>query len=222
MPRPQQQAIVIGLGQFGTAVARALAKRGVEVLAIDSMEERVQLIADSVTEAMCFDVTDAAALQRTSPERRDVCLCAIGDDAREASIICTALLRQAGAKRVISRANDPTHARILKLVGAHQVINPEQAFGERFASQILHEGVKGELLLGEGVLLSEVETPSAFAGKTLGELRLPTRFGITVVAVRKHDTGAVMLPDAETLVASGDVIVVVARHDAVSKMLEGQ
>ena len=56
------------------------------MLAIDSMEERVQLIADSVTEAMCFDVTDAAALQRTSPERRDVCLCAIGDDAREAGV----------------------------------------------------------------------------------------------------------------------------------------
>lgn len=220
MPRPKQQAIVIGLGQFGTAVARALAERGVDVLAIDSIEERVQSIADHVAEAMCFDATDLEALQRTSPEARDVCLCAIGDDAKDASIICTALLRQAGARRVIARANDPVHARILKLVGAHQVVNPELAFGERFASQIVHAGIKGEMLLGEGVLLNEVETPASFVAKTLGELRLPNRFGVTVVAIRKHGTGAVVLPDATTVLEAGDVIVLVAREGAVSRMLE--
>jgi trk system potassium uptake protein TrkA len=220
MPRPKQQAIVIGLGQFGTAVARTLADRGVEVLAIDSVEERVQAISPHVAEAMCFDATDYEALQRTSPDQRDVCLCAIGDDAKEASIICTALLRQSGCKRVIARANDDVHARILSLVGAHQVVNPERAFGERFASQIVHEGVKGEMLLGEGVLLSEVETPAAFVSKSLGELRLPSQFGVTVVAIRKHGSGAVLLPDANTTLESSDVIVLVARQGAVAQMME--
>ncbi|MEZ6038173.1 MAG: TrkA family potassium uptake protein [Planctomycetota bacterium] len=220
MPRTNQQAIVIGLGQFGTSVAKALAERDVEVLAVDSSEERVQSIAEFVAEAMCFDATDLDALQRTSPGQRDVCLCAIGDEAKEASIICTALLRQTGAKRVIARANDEVHARILKLVGAHQVVNPESEFGERFASQIVHAGIKGEMLLGDGVLLSEVETPPDLAGRTLGELRLPGRFGVTVVAVKKHQTGGVVLPNAETLVESGDVIVVVANEGAVAKMLE--
>lgn len=220
MPRPKQQAIVIGLGQFGTAVARALAERGVEVLAIDSVEERVQAISAHIAEAMCFDATDQEALQRTSPDKRDVCLCAIGDDAKEASIICTALLRQSGAKRVIARANDDVHARILSLVGAHQVVNPERAFGERFASQIVHEGVKGEMLLGEGVLLSEVETPEAFVSKSLGELRLPSRFGVTVVAIRKHGSGVVLLPHVNTTLESGDVIVLVGRQGAVAQMME--
>lgn len=220
MPSPSQQAIVIGLGQFGVAVALALAKRGVEVLAVDNDEDRVQSIADHVAEAMCFDATDFEALQRTSPDKRDVCLCAIGDEAKEASIICTAMLRQAGAKRVIARANDDVHARILKLVGAHQVINPELAFGERFASQIMHAGIKGEMPLGADVLLSEVETPAAFVGKSLGELRLPSRFGVTVVAIRKGENGAVLLPDAETTLATKDVVVVVARQGAVAKMLE--
>ncbi|MBL9079212.1 MAG: TrkA family potassium uptake protein [Planctomycetes bacterium] len=220
MPREKPQAIVIGLGQFGTTVARALARRGVEVLAIDADEERVQSIAEHVTEAMCFDATEIEALQRASPETRDVCLCAIGDDAKEASIICTALLRQAGARRVIARANDAVHARILKLVGAHEVVNPELAFGERFASQIVHADIKGELLLGEGVLLNEVAPPKSFAGKSLGELRLPNRFGVTVVAVRKHGTGAVLLPEADTVVETGDVLVLVARDGAVSRMLE--
>lgn len=220
MPRPQQQAIVIGLGQFGTSVARTLAARGVEVLAVDSVEARVQTISDQVAEAMCFDATDLEALQQTSPDQRDVCLCAIGDDAKEASIICTALLRQSGARRVIARANDDVHARILRLVGAHQIVNPERAFGERFASQIVHEGVKGEMLLGEGVLLSEVETPKSFVSRSLSELRLPNRFGVTVVAIRKRDTGAVLLPDAESVLEPEDVIVLVAREGAVARMME--
>lgn len=220
MPRHKQQAIVIGLGQFGTSVARALAERGVEVLAIDSDEERVQAVASQVAEAMCFDATDVDSLARTSPDKRDVCLCAIGDDAKEASIICTALLRQAGAGRVIARANDDVHARILKLVGAHQVVNPERAFGERFASQIVHAAIKGEMLLGEGVLLTEVETPVAFVGQTLGDLRLPNRHGVTVVAIRKQDTGAVVLPDASTQLEPGDAMVLVAREGAVTKMME--
>jgi len=220
MPRARQQAIVIGLGQFGTAVARALAERGVEVLAIDSEEDRVQDIAGHVAEAMCFDATDQEALQGTSPEQRDVCLCAIGDDGKEASIISTALLRQAGCKRVIARANDDVHARILGLVGAHQVVNPERAFGDRFASQIVHEGIKGEMQLGKGVLLSEIEAPESFVSQSLAELSLPKRFGVTVVAVRKHGSGNVLLPDAGTTLEPRDVLVLVAREGAVAKMME--
>lgn len=220
MAKKRQQAIVIGLGQFGTSVARSLANRGVDVLAVDSIEDRVQGIANDVADALCFDATDMEALARTSPAERDVCLCAIGDDAREASIICTALLRQSGARRVISRASDAVHARILRLVGAHEVVDPELEFGERFASQILHAGIKGEMALGPGVLLSEVEVPQAFVSRSLGELQLPREHGITVVAVRRQATGEVVLPDADTVLHESDDIVVVAREAAVGTMLE--
>lgn len=220
MPRANLQAIVIGLGQFGTAVARQLAERGVEVLAIDSKEERVQAISEHVAESMCFDATNQEALEGLSPAQRDVCVCAIGDDAREASIICTALLRQAGAPRVIARANDPVHERILTLVGAHEVVNPEKQFGERFASRIVHDRIRGEMPLGAGVLLSEVEAPDSFLGRSLADLRLPRAFGVTVVAVRRHSDGEVLLPDADTTLEKGDVMVLVAREGAVSGMLE--
>ena len=106
----KNQAIVVGLGQFGMSVARTLAERGVEVLAVDIQEDRVRVAASFVAEAACFDATDTEALARTSPDRREVCVCAIGDDAKEASIICTALLRQMGAKRIIARSNDDIHA----------------------------------------------------------------------------------------------------------------
>jgi trk system potassium uptake protein TrkA len=215
-----QQAIVIGLGQFGMSVARALSERRVEVLAVDVVEERVRTASNFVAEAACFDATDTDALGRTSPDSRDVCLCAIGDEAKEASIICTALLRQMGARRVIARANDDLHARILTLVGAHHVINPEREFGERFANQILHEGIKGELPLGDDLLITEAESPMAFVGHTLGQLQLPRRFGVTVIAVRKPGQRTVALPDPQIPLAEKDVLVVVAREGAVARMME--
>lgn len=216
----RRQALVIGLGQFGMSVARALAARQVEVLAVDLSEDRVRTASAFVTEAACFDATDEAALGRTSPERRDVCLCAIGDEAKEASIICTALLKQMGARRVIARSNDELHARILTLVGANQVVNPEREFGDRFANQILHAAIRGEMSLGEGVLITEVTVPEAFVGKTLGTLGLPARFGVTVVAIRKGGTGAIVVPGPGSTLESQDVMVVVAKERAVSRMME--
>lgn len=216
----QRQAIIIGLGQFGMSVARALAERGVEVLAVDTREERVRAAAAFAAEALCFDATDQEALARTSPESRDFCVCAIGDEAREASIICTALLRQMGSRRLIARANDDLHARILTLVGAHVIINPERDFGERFANQLVHENIRGEMALGEGVRITEFEAPAIFVGQALGQLQLPRRFGVTVVAIRHAGSDSIALPDATTPLEPDDVLVVVSGEGAVSRMLE--
>ncbi len=216
----KRQALVVGLGQFGMSVSRALVARDVEVLAVDVDEERVRRASAFVTEAACFDATDEAHLTRTSPERRDFCLCAIGDEAKEASIICTALLKQMGAKRVIARANDDLHARILSLVGAAKVVNPEHEYGDRFANQVLYEGIRGEMPLGAGVLITEVTTPEAFVGRALHELQLPKRFGVTVMAVRRSGEGAVVLPTPDTALQAGDVMVVVAKEGAVAQMME--
>ena len=216
----KNQAIVVGLGQFGMSVARTLAERGVEVLAVDIQEDRVRVAASFVAEAACFDATDAEALARTSPDRREVCVCAIGDEAKEGSIICTALLRQMGAKRIIARSNDDIHARILKLVGAHQVVNPEQQFGERFASQILHESILGELPLGEDLLITEFQPPAAFVGHTLADLQLPRRFGVTAVAIRRARRSVVVLPNPHEPLEADDVLVVVAKEGAVATLME--
>lgn len=214
----KKQAIVIGLGHFGLSVARALSERDVEVMAIDTREERVRLASDFVSEAVNFDATDAEALGRTSPDRRDFAVCAIGDEAREASIICTALLRQMGVPRVIARASDQLHERILKLVGAHLVVNPEREFGESFASQILHQSETGELPLGGGLLISEIAAPDFLVGHPLSELQLPRRFGITVVAIRREQ--AVQLPAPHEPLRAGDGLIIVAREGAVRQLME--
>jgi len=216
----KRQVVVIGLGQFGMSVAHALSGRGVEVLAVDVDEERVQTASAFVAEAATLDATHGDSLARISPERRDVTLCAIGDQAKEDSIICTALLRQMGSPRIIARANDDVHARILTLVGAHAIVNPEREFGDRFATQLLHEGIRGELPLGKGVVISDVAVPASFVGRTLDELRLPKSHGVTVVAVRNGKSGAVVLPSKDITLSADDVLVVVSEEGAVARMME--
>jgi trk system potassium uptake protein TrkA len=212
------QVLVVGLGQFGMALARSLAAGGVEVLAVDRDEGRVATIAPHVAEAVALDAMDEAELARCSPAVRDTCICAIGDDAREASIIVTALLKQMGARQLIARAIDPLHGRILKLVGASEVVNPEQAYGERLAARLAHRNVLDVLPLGQGLLVSELRAPEALVGRSLAALQLPRRFGLTVVAVTPAG-GVPRAAGPDVVVQSGDVLVVVGAPGATDALL---
>ena len=214
------QAIVIGLGQFGMALARALAEGGAEVIAVDKSEARVQAVATWVTSALCFDATDEMALAQTAPPRRDLCVCAIGDESREGSIICTALFKQLGAERIVARATDPVHERILRLVGAHEVVNPERAFGARYATRLLYSKVIDEVPLGPDLVITELQAPDAIVGRSLIDLSLPRRFSITVVALRTRDGKTISTPDPKAPIGQGDILVVVAPSNAVVKFLD--
>lgn len=215
-----KQALVVGLGRFGMSLVRALGARGVEVLGVDRDTERVDRAAAHAAEAIVLDATVEDDLRRTRPADRDLCICAIGDESSEASILCTALLRQLGAKRLVARANSQLHSRILSLVGAHEVVNPLEDFGERFADQVAFERLKGEIPLGGDLVVAEITAPEEIQGQTLAELKLPTRSSLTVVATRRGESGEVLLPSADQRVETGDILVVVARKSAVVRFLE--
>ncbi|MCB0403255.1 MAG: TrkA family potassium uptake protein [Bdellovibrionales bacterium] len=215
----KKQVLVIGLGQFGSALVKALVAKRVEVVAVDNDPKRVQYIASEVDQAMCFDATDEDALARLSPATRDVCICATGDQSKEAAIICTALLKQMGAKRVIARGNDDLHSRILRMVGADEVINPEWAYGERYANHVVHEHILEEMSLGTDLVVTEFKVPEVYVGKTLVELQLRRKYGIIVVAVRSGERGTIRIPDPEDTMSAGDILVVVAHEGVVPKLL---
>jgi trk system potassium uptake protein TrkA len=219
----KMQVLIIGLGQFGMSLARSLAERRIEVMAVDSDADRVELASAFVTDAVCFDAMDQRALAAAGPEKRDVCVCAMGQEAREASIVVTALLRQMGAPRVVARAADEIHERILRLVGAHEVVNPDRAFGEQFASYLLLRGAIAQVPLGDDLMLTELAVPGPVVGRTLKDLSLPARHGITVVAMRRGGPqGArTQLPDPAAPLAADDVLVVVSTGDAVERWMKG-
>jgi len=216
-----KQALIIGLGQFGMSLARALADRAFEVLAVDRDEGLVSQASSFAAEAATFDATDEPALARTGPDQRDICICAIGHEARDASILCTALLRQLGARRLVARATDPLHERILLQVGADEVVNPERAFGERLAARLALRGVLEEVPLGDGMTITELEPPPVLVGRSLVDAALPSRFGVTVVTVRRpaDEGGGVEPPDPRRPLRADDVLVVVARSGAVARMI---
>jgi trk system potassium uptake protein TrkA len=212
--------MVIGLGQFGMALAQSLAEREVEVLALDTRPEQIEIASAFAASAVQLDATDEDALRRTSPERRDLCVCAIGDDNREGSIMCTALLRQLGARHILARATDATHERILRLVGAHDVVNPERAFGERLATKLLYSAVLDEVPIGGDLVLTELRPPPAFVGRTLSELALPRRYEINVVAVRREGDKGVSPPSPSATLQETDILIVVSPPHAVAKLLK--
>lgn len=218
----QKQALIIGLGQFGMSLARSLSAQGVDVLAVDADKDVVQVAADFCAEALTLDATDEDALAEVVPRERDLCVCAIGTESREKAIIVTALLRQLGAEFVVARASDDVTKRILFLVGAHEVVNPESAFGERLANRLAHEGLLDQVPLGSDLVITELRPPKPLVGRTLIELKLPSRFQVTVVATRRMDDGEgkVLLPDPNDPIRSDDILVVVARSEAVKNFLQ--
>jgi trk system potassium uptake protein len=213
-----QQILIIGLGQFGMSLARTLSEKGVEVLAVDRRRNLVEEASSFVAEAVTIDATEETELARLEPRRRDAAVCAIGEDSREASILCTALLRQMGAPLVIARANDKMHQRILHLVGAHQVINPEQEFGKRFANRLLYRDVVVETNLGEDLLLTEIRILPDMVGKTLIDLALPKKFGIMVVGIRRGTPPKIVQPSPTEALLADDNLIIVSNEAAISKL----
>ncbi len=214
----KKQILVIGLGQFGMGLVKSLSRKNVDVVAIDVDEKKIQMASSYVTEAYCMDGTQEDALITLKPHYRDICICATGDQSKEAAIISTALLKQMGAKKVIARANDELHARILKLVGADEVINPEWEFGAKFANRLVNDDILEEMSLGADLVVTELKVPSDFVGKTLIELDLRKRYGVTIVAIRNSLTGLVHLPQPQNAMQKGDVLIVVSSPNCIAKM----
>ncbi len=216
------QALIVGLGQFGMALAKSLSRHGSEVLAVDRRPERVQLAAAFATEAIAMDAMDEGELARLRPKTRDLCVCAIGDESREASIVVTAMLRQMGARRLVARATDELHERILHLVGAHEVLNPERILGERLAARFAFAGVLDVTPLGDDLFITEIKPPASALGRTLAQLHLQRHYQLTVLALRRsvEGRGRALLATADLTVQAGDVMVLVGPDGAAQRFAE--
>lgn len=215
------QVMIIGLGQFGMSLGRTLSEKGAEVLAVDSDRELVEEAATFCTEAIAIDATDETELARLNPGQRDAVVCAIGDDSKEASIMCTALLRQMGVPLIIARAGDKMHRRILQLVGAHWVINPELEFGKRFANRILFRDVIADTSFADDFQLTEICIQPSMVGKTLVQLELPRRFGVLVAAIRRGTPPRILQPAPSEPLQENDQLLIVSRGDAIEKLARG-
>jgi len=215
---------VIGLGQFGTQLAVSLAESGVPVLAIDRRMERVETLRASVARALCLDSTDEEALSAVRIGDIGTAVCAIGDDV-QASILTVALLHQFGVSRIIARAVSELHARILRRVGASEVINPARDIALRLASRLLQPGLVDRVPIAPGYALNEIEAPAWTAGRTLLDLDVRKQFRLSILAVKRVEGGVEKVignPGGETAIVQGDVLVTLGDDESIRRFLAGR
>ncbi len=207
---------VIGAGQFGRAVALSLASKGQSVMVLDRRADILGGLQDEVDAVLVLDSTDEKALMEIGVQRVSTAIVAIGMDSLEASIMTTALLRQLGVPRIVARAINNLHARVLRAVGAHEVVDPEEEMGRRLAQRLMQPSIREQLELGNATL-AEVQLPAQFVGKSLKDLDMRNKFGLSVVVVKRGDQ-VVANPSATEALQVGDILVLFGTHEAIEKL----
>ncbi|WP_243712942.1 TrkA family potassium uptake protein [Actinomadura sp. 6K520] len=197
--------VVIGMGRFGSALALELARRGTEVLAIDNRPKIVQGLSGRLTHVITADATDIDALRELGVDEFYRAVVAIGGDL-EASILTTSLLAELEIDDIWAKAVTHQHKRILERIGANHIVLPEHDMGERVAHL-----VSGRMLdyieVDEDFALIKTRPPREIVGIPLGETRLRSKFGVTVVSVKSIDE-PFTYATADTVLQYGDVILV--------------
>jgi trk system potassium uptake protein len=203
----KQSVLVIGLGRFGTAAARELTALGHEVLAIDSSEARVNELAPEVTHAIELDASDEDALKAVGAGEFEHAIVAISTST-EASIFATMALKNLGVGNVIAKAATALHGAILERVGADRVVYPEREMGLRVAHTFNIRPVIDYIDVAPGFGIVKIHPPTSFVGKTLRELDLANRFGLTPIGVRRGKEVTVNPHRDDRIEASDELILI--------------
>jgi trk system potassium uptake protein TrkA len=211
-----EQVMVIGLGRFGSAVARELERLGHEVMAVDRNEQRVNDIAPDVTHALQLDASDEDALRAAGAADFNTAIVAISSDA-EPSIFATMVLKRLGVRTVISKAGSVLHGEILARVGADRVVFPERETGLRLAHSFNVPNVIDYLDVAPNFGMEKIRPPRSFIGKTLGELDLKGRLGLTPIVLRRAQQVFVN-PAREERVAEGDELILIGRDEKLEQL----
>ena len=204
-----RQFVVVGVGRLGISMVATLDSLGHEVLAIDKSESVIQSLADDLPNVhlVATDATDEDTVRGLNVEGFDAAAVMIGENHIEASILATATLKEVGVPRIVARATGGIHARVLEKVGADRVIQPEREIGEQLARTMASPVLLDYVDLGEDEALIEAQVPRAWLDKSLSELDLSQKMGLTVLAL-KPKGGPGTLPYGDSVLHDGDVLVV--------------
>ncbi|MGI5920917.1 MAG: potassium channel family protein [Syntrophomonadaceae bacterium] len=211
-----KQFAVIGLGRFGESLIGELSRNGCEVLAIDTDRERVNDAADIATHAVQADAMDEQALKSLGIRNFDVVIVAIGHNI-QANILATIILKEMGVKTVIAKAQNELHGKVLEKIGADLVIYPERDMAIKLARSLISENILEQVKLSTDYSIMELVAPKSFSGKTLLELKLGEKMGVTVLAI-KHNENIIVAPGREQKISRGDILVTLGNNSDLEKI----
>ena len=213
---------VIGLGVFGSAIARKLAERGADVMAIDESEDKVQSIANDVTFAVSLDATNKHALESQNLADMDAVVVSIGSSFQE-MLLCVFQLQAIGVKQIIARAQGPVQREILCKRGLQHILSPELEVANNIAEQLTNPGVLMCVNLPDDHEIIEVAAPKKLHGRTLQDVGLRKKYNINLVTLLKqegeehHIKG---VPGPETVIEEGDIVMIFGLTKDVNRFIE--
>lgn len=210
--------LVIGAGRFGKSVAHTFNELGHDVMLVDKDEALVQLMSNEVTNVLIADVTSESCLKSLGVRNFDAVVLAIGYDI-QASIMTAILLIELGAKYVVSKAQTELHGKVLQKVGVNRVVYPERDMGHKLARSLIAPTIIDMIELSDDFSVVEVSAPKEMIGKSLLELNLRARYGISVIALRRNNGGKTLIsPVAEDIIEENDVIVAIGENKNLNKL----
>ena len=204
-----KQYLVIGLGRFGTSVAKTLYEAGENVLGIDIDEELVQdkINNNILKNAIIGDASDVKILKDIGAENFDVAFICIGDI--EASVMIALNLKELGIKTIIAKAINKKHGKILAKVGATEIVYPEEHMGKRIAELTIDTDIKERLKFSDNFVLVEVKAPSIFWNNSLIKLDIRNKYNINIVGIKKDKGEFLSNPTANVVIEEGDILVII-------------
>jgi trk system potassium uptake protein TrkA len=211
-----KQFLIIGLGRFGSSVAKALYRAGHQVMAVDNNMNLVESIKDKVTHSAQVDVTSELAVKNLGFNNFDTVVVAIGTNI-EASILVTLTAKEEGAKYIVAKASSESHAKVLNKIGADKIVFPEKDMGERVAYNIISSRILDYIELSQDYSIMELSPLSEWQGKSLGQLNMRKRYGINVLAI-KHENKINVSPKAEDLIKEEDIIIAIGENEDLKKI----
>ncbi|MFJ5963567.1 MULTISPECIES: TrkA family potassium uptake protein [unclassified Bacillus (in: firmicutes)] len=203
----KKEYAVIGLGRFGGSICKALSEEGLEVMAMDMNEDRVNEYAKIASHAVIGDSTDESVLKNLGIRNFDHVIVAIGENI-QASILTTIMLKELGVKMVTVKAQNDYHEKVLTKIGADRIVHPERDMGRRIAHKIISNNVLDYLELSDEYSLIEIVANSRLAGHSLLDLDIRARYGINIVAI-KRGKEVIVSPLADEMIQKEDILIVI-------------
>lgn len=198
---------VLGLGRYGSSVAKELARCGADILAVDRDIELVNNLTGEVPLCKCADITDPAVIKQLGISNFDVVIIAAGGSL-EVSVLATMLCKEAGVKTVIAKCSSEMHRKILSKVGADKVVLPESESGTRLAKNLLSSGFVDIMELDNNVSIIELDILPDWIGKSLIQLDLRKKYDINVIALKKDGKISVSINPSEPLTEGTQLVVI--------------
>ena len=209
---------VIGLGNFGFHAAKSLYEDGNEVVAIDSDKTRVQAIDPYSTEAIVMDATDKDALKALGLENMDGVIVSTGTKIGTSILICL-YLQEIGIKMILAKALDDDHGKILKRVGATEIIHPERDMALRVSRGLSRPNMLDFIPLAEGFDLVQVGPPREFIGRSLKELNLRAKYNVHIIAIKELvPENFLLVPPASFVIKDSDILVMLGKSQDIKNI----